>query len=78
MFLDLDMKMKDGNFHFGLFDKRDSFSFSIVRMLDRTSNVSFNIVYSIVVAESLTISRAGNNDELFFTAVKPLIAHMSR
>ena len=72
------MKMKDGNFHFGLFDKRDSFSFSIVRMLDRTSNVSFNIVYSIIVAESLTISRAGNNDELFFTAVKPLIARMSR
>ena len=72
------MKIKDGNFHFGLFDKRDSFSFSIVRMPDKTSNVSFNIVYSVIVAESLTNSRASNNDDLFFTGVKPLIARMSR
>ena len=33
-FLDLNIKIKDGKFHFGLFDKRDSFPFSIVRMLD--------------------------------------------
>ena len=72
------MKIKDGNFHFSLFDKRDSFSFSIVRMPDKTSNVSFNIVYSVIVAESLTNSRASNNDDLFFTAVTPLIARMSR
>ena len=72
------MKIKDGNFHFGLFDKRDSFSFSIVRMPDKTSNVSFNIVYSVIVAESLTNSGASNNDDLFFTGVKPLIARMSR
>ena len=72
------MKIKDGNFHFSLFDKRDSFSFSIVRMPDKTSNVSFNIVYSVIVAESLTNSRASNNDDLFFTGVKPLIARMSR
>ena len=26
-FLDLDIKIKDGKFHFGLFDKRDSFPF---------------------------------------------------
>ena len=29
-FLDLNIKIRDGNFHFGLFDKRDSFPFSIV------------------------------------------------
>ena len=29
-FLDLDIKIKDGKFHCGLFDKRDSFPFSIV------------------------------------------------
>lgn len=70
--------MKDGKFHFGLFDKKDSFPFSIVRMPDKTSNVSFNIVYSVIVTESLTNSRASNNDDLFFTAVTPLIARMSR
>ena len=31
-FLDLNIKIKDEKFHFGLFDKRDSFPFSIVRM----------------------------------------------
>ena len=31
-FLVLNIKIKDEKFHFGLFDKRDSFPFSIVRM----------------------------------------------
>ena len=41
-FLDLDIKMKDRKFHFGLFDKRDSFRFSIVRMTDKSSRASNN------------------------------------
>ena len=31
-FLDLNIKIKDGKFQFGLFNKRDSFPFAIVRM----------------------------------------------
>ena len=31
-FLDLNIKSKDVKFHFGLFDKRDSFPFSIVNL----------------------------------------------
>ena len=31
-FLDLNIKIKDGKFHFGIFDKRDPFPFSIVRV----------------------------------------------
>ena len=31
-FLDLDIKIKDGRFQVGLFDKRDGFPFNIVRM----------------------------------------------
>ena len=38
-FLDLNIKIKDGKFHFGLFDKRDSFCFSIIRMPGKSSNV---------------------------------------
>ena len=38
-FLDLDIKIKDWKFQFGLFDKRDSFPFSIVRMPDKSSNL---------------------------------------
>ena len=68
-FLDLNFKIKD---------KRDSFPFSIVRMPDKSSNVPPNIVYSAIGAESLGIARASNNPESFSTAIKPLIARMSR
>ena len=77
-FLDLNIKIKDGKFHFGLFDKRDSFPFSIVRMPDKSSNVPSSIVYSAIGTESLRIARASNNPESFSTAIKPLIARMSR
>ena len=77
-FLDLNIKIKDWKFQFGLFDKRDSFPFSIVRMPDKSSNVSSSIVYSTIGAESLRIARASNNPESFSTAIKPLIARMSR
>ena len=70
--------LKDGKFHFGLFDKRDSFPFSIVKMPDKSSNVSSSIVYSAIGAESLRIARASNNPESFSTAIKPLIARINR
>ena len=75
--LDLNIKIKDGKFHFGLFDKKDSFPFSIVRMPDKSSNVPSNTVYSVIGAESLRIARASNNLKSFATAIKPLIACMS-
>ena len=59
-FLDLDIKIKPGKFHFGLFDKRDSIPFSTVRMPGKSSNVPSSIVYSAIGAESLRISRARN------------------
>ena len=74
----LDIKIKDGKFHFGLFYKRDSFPFSIVRMPDESSNVPSSKVYSVIGAESLRIARASNKPESFSTAIKPLIARMSR
>ena len=77
-FLDLDNKIKDGKFHFGLFNKKDLFPFSVVRMPDKSNNVPSSIVYSAIGAESLRIARASNNSESFSTAIKPLIAHMSR
>ena len=76
-FSDLDIKIKDQKSHFGLFDKRESFPFSIVRMQDKSSNVPFSIVYSVIGTESLGIARASNNPESFSTAIKPLIARMS-
>ena len=54
-FLDLKVKIKDGKFHFGLFDKRNSCPFSIVRIPDKSSNVPSSIVYSAIGAEPLTV-----------------------
>ena len=62
-FLDLNIKIEDGKFQFGHFDKRDSFPFSIARMSDNLSNVPSSIVYSAIGAESLRIARASNNPE---------------
>ena len=52
-FLDLNIKIKHEKFHFGLFDKINSFTFSIVRTPDKSSNVTSSIVYSAIGAESL-------------------------
>ena len=76
--MDLNIKVKNRKFHFGLFDNRDSFPFSIVKMLDNSSNVPSTIVYSAIDAESLTIARVSNNPESFSTAIKPLISRMSK
>ena len=47
-------------------------------MPDKSSNVPPSIVHSAIGAESLRIARASNNSESFSTAIKPLIARMSR
>ena len=75
--MDLNIKIKDGKFYFGLFDKRDSFPFSILRMPGKSSNVPSGIVYSAIGAESLRIARASNIPESFSTAIKAFISRMS-
>ena len=47
-------------------------------MPDKSSNVPSSILYLAIGAESLRNARASNNPESFSTAIKPLIAHMSR
>ena len=66
-FLDLNIKIKGGKF-----------PFFIVRMPDKSSNVPSSTVYSSIGAESLRIARAINNPKSFSTAIKPLLARMSR
>ena len=72
-FLDLDIKIKDGKFHFGFFDKRDSLPFSIVRLPDKSSNIPSSVVYSAIGAESLRIARASNNPESFSKQLNHLL-----
>ena len=75
--MDLNIKIKDGKFHFGLFDKRDSFPFPLSEC-QTSQNVPSSIAYSASGAQSLRIARPSNNPESFSTAIKPLIARMSR
>ena len=70
--LGLGINIRDGKFHVGLFDKRDSFPFSNIRIPDKLINASFHRVYSAIGAESLRIAWASHNPESFST-IKLLI-----
>ena len=72
-FLDLNIGKKDGQLTMTLFDKRDDFPFSIVRMPFSSSNMPTNMFYSAIGAEILRISRVSSSIENFHAATKSLI-----
>jgi len=57
-FLSLDITIIDGIFVYKLFDKRDAFPFSIVRMPYTSSNIPETIFYSAMVGEFLRIAHS--------------------
>ena len=57
-FLNLDFTIKDGIFIYKLFEKRDAFPFSIIRMPHMDSNIPESIFYSALVGEFLRIARS--------------------
>jgi len=57
-FLDLDITIVDNIFVYKLFDKRDGFPFSIVRMPDLSGNIPSHIFYGSIMSEFLRIARA--------------------
>ena len=57
-FLNLDISIVDKVFVYKLYDKRDAFPFSIVRMPYLDSNIPENIFYSSFVGEFLRIARS--------------------
>jgi len=75
-FLDLDIKIINNKFQVGLFDKRDAFPFTIVRMPHKSSNVPSTMFYSSFGAELLRIARASNNQIQFTNSIKPLVNRM--
>ena len=66
-FLSLEINMQEGLFVYKLFDKRDAFPFSIVRMPYISSNIPESIFYSTMVGEFLRIARS----TLLFTDFLP-------
>ena len=58
-FLDLDIKISGGEFIYKLFDKRDGFSFLVVCMPYRSSNIPSYIFYgTISMSEIVRIARS--------------------
>ena len=56
-FLDLDITIKDSQFIYKLFDKRDNFPFFIVRMPDKRGNIPSFVFYGSALSEFLRIAR---------------------
>jgi len=57
-FLELDITIKNDQFIYKLFDKRDEFPFEIVRMPDNNGNIPSHIFYGSIFSEILRIARA--------------------
>ena len=77
-FLDLDIRISDRKFVVKLFDKRDSFPFSIVRMPYRQSNIPTNMFNAAISAEVLRIARATTNKADFKTSCHTYFQRMTR
>ena len=75
-FLDLAIEIVDGVFHYKLFDKRDNFKLSIVRMSDYNSNIPSYIFYGSILSEFLRIARCTLNYNDFIPKVKVLFKRM--
>ena len=75
-FLDLDINIVDGKFVYKLFDKRDAFPFSIVRMPQLESNIPSNIFYGSIMSEFLRIARCTLKFEDFIPRASELYHRM--
>ena len=72
-FLDLSITKENRQLCIKLFDKRDDFPFSIVRMPYASSNIPSSIFYSSVGAEILRISRVSSGPSVFVTSSQAVI-----
>ena len=66
-FLDLNLSNTNGHVDVKLYDKRNSFPFSIVRLPFASSNIPSAILYNSIGAEILRIGRVSSNFENFIT-----------
>ena len=75
-FLNLDIEIRDGKFIFKLYDKRDAFPFSIVRMPHMESNIPKSTFYSALMGEFLRIGRSSLLLQDFLPRAKELLHRM--
>ena len=77
-FLDLQITKENGQLNTKLFDKRDDFPFSIVRLPFRSSNIPTNMFYASISAEILRIGRVSSSLDNFVSSSKTLIERVRR
>ena len=75
-YLDLQIDVDDKQFDFKLFDKRDAFPFSVVRMPHLQSNMPSKMFYSTISAEILRICRATFKYSNFLLSCEKLLIRM--
>ena len=77
-FLDMEISIVDKKFEHKLYDKRDSYKFSIVRFPYKKSNIPSKMFLSTIGAETLRICRATSNYSTFLDAVNPFMKRMKK
>ena len=77
-FYDLDLEIADQVFHSKLYDKRDAFTFSVVRMPYKCSSMPYKMFYATISAEILRICRATSEYKYFLDSVQKLIIRMRK
>ena len=75
-FLCVDVTVENRMFVYKLYDKRDDFPFSIVRMPHMSSNIPKTIFYSALVGEYLRIGRSTLKIEHFIPKADELLKRM--
>ena len=75
-FLDLALAVNEGVIDTKLFDKRDAFNFSVVRMPFKCSNIPNKMFYSTIGAEVLRICRTTSHYNFFLVSARNLITRM--
>ena len=76
--LELDVSILNKIFVYKLFDKRDGFPFSIVKMPYLSSNIPYNIFYNTILSEILRIARCSLFYSDFLTKSKELCKRMKQ
>ena len=77
-FLDLGIKIVPEKFNSRLYDKRDDFLFSIVRMQHLTSHVPTKMFYSVSGARILWRTSTTSKCETFYKTFENLISKMTK
>ena len=75
-FLDLSIEIKEGTFSTHIYDKRDSFPFSITRMPYKDSNIPSKMFYGCIGAEILRIARTTTDKNKFIEHTNILLRRM--